>query len=73
MRYDYPRVALREFLLNAVMHRNYRSTAPIRWLWFSDHIRIASPGGLRGEASVRNFPDQVACRNPVLAEAMRTP
>lgn len=72
IRYDYPRVALREFLVNAVMHRNYQSTAPIRWLWFTDHIRIASPGGLWGEARAENFPDQVAYRNPVLAEAIRT-
>jgi ATP-dependent DNA helicase RecG len=72
MRFDYPKVALREFLVNAVMHRNYQSTAPIRWLWFSNHIRIASPGGLWGEARAENFPSQVAYRNPVLAEAIRT-
>jgi len=72
MRFDYPKVALREFLINAVMHRNYQSTSPIRWLWFSNHIRIASPGGLWGEARAENFPSQVAYRNPVLAEAIRT-
>ncbi|MGV2335925.1 MAG UNVERIFIED_CONTAM: hypothetical protein LVR18_18010 [Planctomycetaceae bacterium] len=56
MRFDYPKVALREFLNNAVMHRNYQSTAPIRWLWFSNHIRIASPGGLWGEREPKTFP-----------------
>jgi len=70
-RYDYPRLALREVLVNAVMHRSYQSTAPIRWFWFSDHIRISSPGGLWGEVRADNFPQQVAYRNPVIAEAAR--
>jgi len=71
MRYDYPRLAIRELLVNAVMHRNYQSTSPVRLLWFRDHVRINSPGGLWGEARADNFPDQVAYRNPVIAEAMR--
>ncbi|MFN0171684.1 MAG: RNA-binding domain-containing protein [Bryobacteraceae bacterium] len=72
MRSDYPEVALRELLLNAVMHRSYESTAPIRFYWFSDHIEVQSPGGLYGEASPENFPNQNAYRNPVLAEALKT-
>lgn len=71
MRYDYPRVAVRELLVNAVMHRSYQSTSPVRLLWFSDHLRVISPGGLWGEARVDNFPHQVAYRNPVVAEAIR--
>ena len=71
MRHDYPRLALREILVNAVMHRNYQSTSAIRLLWYSDHIRINSPGGLWGEARADNFPNQVAYRNPVMAEAIR--
>jgi len=69
----YPNTALREFLMNAVMHRWYEgSTAPIRFYWFSDHIEIQSPGGLFGEATPQNFPNQNAYRNPVIAEAMKT-
>ncbi len=71
LRHDYPRLALREFLVNAIMHRNYQSTTPVRWLWYADHIRINSPGGLWGEARSDNFPNQVAYRNPVMAEAIR--
>ncbi len=37
---DYPRFALREFLMNAVMHRDYEATAPIRFYWFQDHVNI---------------------------------
>lgn len=69
----YPNKALREFLMNAVMHRWYKgSTAPIRFYWFSDHVEIQSPGGLFGEATPQNFPNQNAYRNPVIAEAMKT-
>jgi len=72
IRADYPKEALREILMNAVMHRWYdNSTAPIRFYWFSDRIEIHSPGGLYGEATPDNFPRQVAYRNPVLAEAMK--
>lgn len=69
---NYPPVALREFLMNAVLHRSYESTAPIRFYWFSDHLEIQSPGGLYGEASPENFPSQNSYRNPVLAEALKT-
>ncbi len=69
---DYPVVALRELLMNAVMHRWYdQSTAPIRVNWFIDRVEIQSPGGLYGEATPENFPRQTAYRNPVLAEAMK--
>jgi len=69
---SYPIVAIREFLMNAVLHRSYESTAPIRFYWFDDHIEIQNPGGLYGEASPENFPNQNSYRNPVLAEAMKT-
>jgi ATP-dependent DNA helicase RecG len=68
---DYPIAALREFLMNAVMHRSYESTAPIRFYWFADRVEIQSPGGLYGEATPENFPRQNAYRNPVVAEAMK--
>ena len=67
---DYPPVAVRELLLNAVMHRSYESNAPVRFNWFPDRIEIQSPGGLYGLASAENFPHQTDYRNPVLAEAM---
>ncbi len=69
---DYPRFALRELLMNAVMHRDYEATAPIRFYWFADRIEVQNPGSLYGEASRDNFPRQNAYRNPVIAEAMKT-
>jgi len=69
---DYPEWALREFLMNAVMHRNYESNTPIRFYVFSDHIEICSPGGLYGEATPENFPTRNSYRNPIIAEAMKS-
>jgi ATP-dependent DNA helicase RecG len=69
---SYPRVAVRELLMNAVMHRSYESTAPLRVTWLEDRLEIQSPGGLYGEASEANFPRQTSYRNPVIAEAMKT-
>lgn len=69
---DYPEWALRELLMNAVMHRNYESNTPVRFYVFSDHIEIQSPGGLYGEATASNFPTRNSYRNPVVAEAMKS-
>jgi ATP-dependent DNA helicase RecG len=69
---DYPEWALRELLMNAVMHRNYESNTPVRFYVFDDHIEIQSPGGLYGEATVNNFPTRNSYRNPVIAEAMKS-
>lgn len=68
----YPEWALRELMMNAVMHRNYDSNTPIRFYAFSDHIEIQSPGGLYGEATPENFPTRNSYRNPVIAEAMKS-
>lgn len=69
---NYPETAVRELLMNAVMHRNYDSNTPIRFYVFSDHIEIHSPGGLYGEVTVENFPNRNSYRNPIIAEAMKS-
>ena len=69
---DYPPVAIRELLLNAIMHRSYESNAPVRFYWYDDRIEIQNPGGLYGVASPENFPRQTDYRNPVLSGALAT-
>ena len=69
---EYPPVAIRELLLNAIMHRSYESNAPVRFYWYDDRIEIQNPGGLYGMASRENFPRQTDYRNPVLSEALAT-
>lgn len=68
---SYPRIAVRELVMNAVMHRDYASTAPLRINWLEDRVEIQSPGGLYGEASPENFPRQTSYRNPIVAEALK--
>lgn len=67
---DYPIVAIRELLLNAIMHRSYESNAPVRFYWYDDRIEIQNPGGLYGAASPENFPRQTDYRNPVVSEVL---
>ena len=69
--YDYPAVAIRELLMNAVAHRSYEASSPIRFYRFENRIEISNPGPLYGEATRNNFPRQTSYRNPVAAEALR--
>lgn len=68
--FDFPPEAIRELLMNAILHRDYQSTSPVRFYQFSDRIEIQNPGGLYGEASPQNFPRVNTYRNPIIAEAM---
>jgi|SRR6218665_144234 len=69
---DYPFVAIRELVLNALLHRNYEGTsAPVRLNWFQGKVEIHSPGGLYGQVTPQNFRRVSDYRNPVLGEAMK--
>lgn len=68
---DYPDVAVRELLINAILHRDYQSNTPVRFYWFNDHIEIQSPGGLFGEVTKDTLTRRNSYRNPVIAEAMK--
>lgn len=67
----YPNWSIRELLMNAVMHRDYQSNAPVTFYWFSDSIEIQNPGGLFGSVTPETFPDQNDYRNPKIAEAVK--
>ena len=43
--------------MNAIMHRNYDSNAPIQFYEYDDRIEIQNPGGLYGKVSPINFPN----------------
>jgi len=42
----YPRRALQEAVINALVHRDYESVQPVRVTVFADRIEINSPGAL---------------------------
>lgn len=68
---DYPRWAIRELLMNAVMHRDYRGNTPTKFYQYSDRLEIVNPGGLYGNARPENFPFVNDYRNPIVAEALK--
>ncbi len=70
----FSKVALQQFVRNAVMHRAYEATnSPVRIYWFNDRIEILSPGGPFGVVTAETFgqPGFTDYRNPNLAEAMK--
>ena len=69
---DYPETAIRELLVNAIIHRDYESNTPVRFYWYADRIEIQNPGGLYGEVTKENYLRQNSYRNPILAEAMKS-
>ncbi|MBO7144053.1 MAG: putative DNA binding domain-containing protein [Salinivirgaceae bacterium] len=70
--FNYPFKALRELMMNAVMHRDYQSNMPTRLYQYDSHIEVMNPGGLYGEARPENFPHVNDYRNSVVAEMMKT-
>ncbi len=68
---NYPHWAIRELLLNAIVHRDYQSSAPIKFYEFPNRIEIMNPGGLYGNARPENFPNMNDYRNPELASIIK--
>ncbi|MCE7949343.1 MAG: transcriptional regulator [Chloroflexi bacterium CFX4] len=69
---DYPEEALRQIVINALLHRDYENTnAPVRIEWFADRVEITSPGKLYGRVTRENFGTGATdYRNKNLAEIM---
>lgn len=71
-RFAYPLPALREALLNAVVHRDYANSSDIQIKIFDDRITLFSPGKLYGGLSIADlstdhYPSRL--RNKLIAEA----
>jgi len=70
-RTEYPVSAVREALVNAVAHRDYRlSGRRIEVRMFSDRMEISSPGGLPGFITVDNIVDEHFSRNPRIVSGL---
>jgi len=67
----YPYWATRELLMNALMHRDYETNAPVQFYEYDDRIEVQNPGGLYGKVTADNFPNVSDYRNPFIAEAMK--
>ena len=71
---EYPIVALREVILNALIHRDYSihtDLSPITIRVFKDRIEVENPGGLYGRMTINELGKTIAdTRNPFIAKAM---
>lgn len=73
---DYPLTAVREVILNALVHRDYSihtEGMPIQLKMYNDRLEVENPGGLYGRMTIDQLGKvQPDTRNPVLATAMET-
>ncbi|TXH60578.1 MAG: ATP-dependent DNA helicase RecG [Thiothrix sp.] len=65
---EVPRIVFEELLVNALIHRDYFISAPIRVLVFTDRIEIISPGHLPNHLTIEKIKaGNSNLRNPILA------
>lgn len=73
---EYPITAIREAVLNALVHRDYSihtEGMPITLDMYEDRIEISNPGGLYGRIRVDQLGKvQPDTRNPIIATALET-
>lgn len=68
---EYPEFAVREALVNAVCHRDYRVRGRrIEIRKFADRLEILSPGGLAGYMTLDNIIEEHFSRNPRVVQGL---
>jgi ATP-dependent DNA helicase RecG len=72
---EYPLKAIREIVLNALIHRDYSihtDGSPIRILMYKDRLVVENPGGLYGRLTIDELGKERAAdtRNPFIAAAL---
>jgi ATP-dependent DNA helicase RecG len=69
---EYGRVAFREAMLNALLHRDYSQMGTVFVQWHHDHLLITNPGGLPDGITLQNIlVHEPKPRNPRLYEAAK--
>lgn len=65
---EVPRIVWEELVANALIHRDYFLSAPVRVLVFADRVEIISPGHLPNHLTIENIKaGNSNIRNPILA------
>lgn len=65
---EIPRIVLEELIANALIHRDYFVSAPVRIFVFQDRVEIISPGHLPNNLTIENIKrGNSNIRNPILA------
>ena len=65
-RLELPENALREAVVNAIAHRDYRSTANVQVYIFPNRVEIVTPGGLPAGMREADLGSKSVPRNPLL-------
>ncbi len=69
---EIPQEAIREALLNAIVHRNYHIQSPTKIAIFDNRVEIFSPGNFPGPLTSRTLKMGFTyIRNPMIARAFR--
>jgi len=71
-KWNYPIQAIKEIVLNAIVHRDYTATSDIQIKIYDDKITIFSPGKLYGDLTLEQLKRrdyQSSLRNKLVAEA----
>ncbi|MBQ9539482.1 MAG: putative DNA binding domain-containing protein, partial [Treponema sp.] len=73
-RNEYPMIAVREIVLNALIHRDYSlhtENSPVRIMIFKDRLEVENPGGLYGRMTMEELGKTAGdTRNPFIAGAL---
>lgn len=65
---EIPSIALEELIVNALIHRDYFVSAPVRIFVFDNRVEIISPGHLPNNLTIENIKSGNSnIRNPILA------
>lgn len=69
---EIPEEAIREALLNAIIHRNYRQASPMRVSIYDDRVEILSPGTFPGPLDATGLRSGLTfLRNPLICRIFR--
>lgn len=69
--YEYPLIAIREAVINAVMHRDYFNDSSHVFIHiFSNRMEIENPGGLLGGLTIEELGERSVRRNRTIADLL---
>ena len=70
-RYELPPKAIRELIINAVIHRNYQMSSSVQVAVYDDRVEISSPGSIYGSLTLEEaLSGRSSVRNRTLARTL---
>ena len=69
-KYEIPQGAIREAIINALVHRNYAMNDSVKVAIYDDRVEISSPGALYGSMTLSDLGTRSELRNSILARSL---